>query len=124
MFTDYDILVDSDLKNLASRVKRKLKTWTPISEITVIQNPSKFNEFALQLGELDPATAIISPFLDYDILIDNDINNLKHQVKRLMAYNWFPVGDLLVIPSHQGYNTFAIQVAELSNTNMAQLFGP
>lgn len=123
MFIDFEILVDSDIKGLETKVKRKLSSWIPVSEITVIHNPKNYNEFALQICQLDPISPITT-FMDYQIIVEQDLKRLESHIKRIMPNNWYPIGDIVVIRNHQGYNQFAIQVAEVDPNDPSALYGP
>jgi len=57
MFKNYEILVDSDIKNLEAQIKNRLpNNWIPISEITVAPQHGKgYNQYFIQVAEIDPA---------------------------------------------------------------------
>lgn len=116
MIMNYEILIDNDLKNLETKVKRKINTWHPSSSLSVIPNPKKYNEFALQIVEFDQID-MIPNFLDYEIIIRQDLNSIQTYVQKALPNNWIPIFNLLVIPNHQGYNEFAIQLVEIDPNN-------
>lgn len=124
MFKDYEILTDTDIKNLETKVKKKLSTWQPIANIVVIPHNKSYNEFSLLMAELDPQETMFNPMLDYQIVIENDLKRLETQIKRAGTNGFIPIENFVLIENFHGYNQFAIQLAKIdTGTDPGDIYG-